>query len=87
MDKKWIWIVKFPDEMIEHDCCWTKKEDAIKYVKNEAKDYEWKDFHLMKGDENSETDALIYEYTFEGWIDDYEYIFIERIYLDTNPFD
>ena len=85
-NKEWIWIVKFPDEMAELDCCWTKKEDAIKYVKNEAKDCECKDFHLMRGDENSEKDYLVYEYTFDGW-GDYEYIFIERIYLDTKPYD
>jgi hypothetical protein len=50
-----IWYVDCDDL----SCAWTKKKDAVNYVKEEAKNCGWK-LTLVQGFEKSETDYLIY---------------------------
>ena len=52
-----IWVV---DTDMEDTCAWTKKEDAINYLKEEATKNDWQLFQNIKDNLNNDEDNIIH---------------------------
>ena len=75
-----IWRVFVGDEA---DCAWSNKQDAVNYLKEEAKLNGW---HLSPplGNKNEENDDwLTYKCTYENCM---RIVYIEPMFLDEKPY-
>lgn len=52
-----IWVV---DTSMENTCAWTKKEDAINYLKEEAAKNDWQLFQNIKDNLNDDEDNIVH---------------------------
>lgn len=75
-----IWLVNCEDLT----CAWTKREDAIKYFKEEAKKCEWH-YKIVWGSEEEKDWWVEYKI----WTDDDpkpDRVTIESVFLDEKPY-
>lgn len=72
-----IWFIETQTEL---NCAWTKKKDAIAYIKEEAKQCGW-NLQLIVGSE--EDDESYVHYTTTDFLD----ILIYPTFLDEKPYE
>lgn len=77
-----IWVV---DTKVENTCAWTKKEDAINYLKKEAKVNEWELFHNINENLNNDNDDILHFFARYAKEEPWE-IIIYSMFLDEVPY-
>lgn len=76
-----IWFVEAECEL---NCAWTKKEDAIAYVKNEAEKCNW-NLDIRWGSETDEDTYVQYEVNSKDGIYQFDLI-VYPTFLDEKPY-